>query len=288
MIRTVRALSRDEGGQAIVLLAVAMPVLLGLMLLVLDGGRLYVERERLHGAAQLAADAGFSAFRDLPPGQAKDRQRMNAVVDPIVRRALERNLEEPCASDGSRPCRYRIELAPGADPDRLGVKVHVTRPFAASVQVVRFTIGAEGASGTAAQAPRAPVVVITPTPSPTPTPPLAATALPVAATTPSPTLTPPIAAERACYRIDDSKVYLRMTAQLSSPYKGTPVVIIDGRRTTGPIGPGTHTFTVIHGGRTVNGSIVAAGSGFNAGRQLDNVNFLQFHGTRVTGAGCPA
>lgn len=157
----MRVVSRDEGGQAIVLVAVAMPVLLGLMLLVLDGGRLYVDRERLHGAAQLAAEAGASAIGDMPPGQAKGAKFARAAADPIVRQALERNLEEPCASDGSRPCRYTLELAKGEDPDRPVVRVHVSHPFSASIQVVRFRIGAEGVSGAIAAGAPAPIAAIT-------------------------------------------------------------------------------------------------------------------------------
>jgi hypothetical protein len=60
-----RARLGDEGAQAIVLIAGAMPLLFAMLLLLIDGGKLLVERRNLQSAADAAA---LAAAQDVPLG----------------------------------------------------------------------------------------------------------------------------------------------------------------------------------------------------------------------------
>lgn len=169
----MRRILRDEGGQSVVLIAVSLPVVLSLMLLVIDGGRLYVDRERIRNAAQLAAEAAVSLAADAPGGS----QPSARAVRDIVKESLDRNLPgESFTHSVTAP--FRSELS------TYNVKVSVTKPFRASVQAVTFNIGADGAAklgeGSTGTLPPPP----TPTPVPTPT------ARPTPSPTPSPTASP--------------------------------------------------------------------------------------------------
>lgn len=174
----MRIFARDERGQSAVLIAVSLPVVLALLLLVIDGGRLYVDRERIRNAAQLAAEAAVSLAADQPGrSQPKD-----AEIRGVVAEALSRNLPgETYSYDVAIP--FRPELT------TFNVKVSVTKPFRSSIGAVRFTIGADGAAklgeATAAGSPPPP----TPTPGSTPTP----SSTPLPTPTPTPTPVPEVA-----------------------------------------------------------------------------------------------
>lgn len=170
---------RDEGGQSVVLIAVSLPLILSLLLLVIDGGRLYVERERIRNAAQLAAEAAVSLAADSPGGS----RPKDADVRGIVAEALQRNLPgEGYEADVVMPFRTDITT--------FNVKVNVQKEFRASIAAVRFRIGADAAAmlGAAASAPpgSAPPVP-TATPSPTPAPSATPTPTPRPTATPTPT-----------------------------------------------------------------------------------------------------
>jgi Flp pilus assembly protein TadG len=174
----VRPFRSDDSGQSIVLIAVSLPLILGLLLLVIDGGRLYVERERIRNAAQLAAEAAVSLAGDQP-----GRSAPNATqIRDIVAEALTRNLAgEAYAYDVANP--FRTDLT------QFNVKVSVTKPFRSSIGGVGFTIGAEAAAllsdptAVPSGAPTPP-----PTPPGTPAPSPAGTPIPTASPTPSPVL----------------------------------------------------------------------------------------------------
>ncbi|MBI2325618.1 MAG: YncE family protein [Chloroflexi bacterium] len=89
MTRTCARALRDDGGQTVVLLAISMPLFLALLLLVIDGGRLYVERERLLAAARLSAQAGVAAFDELGQG---NRPLTDVEVRSVASDAVARNL----------------------------------------------------------------------------------------------------------------------------------------------------------------------------------------------------
>lgn len=126
---------RDEGGQTIVLFAGALPLILVLLLLVIDGGRLYVERERIRNAAQTAAEAAVSLSADQPGrSEASDREIRNIVAE-----ALRRNLPGET---------YTHRLMVPFDPSltTFNLKVTVAKEFRASIQAIRFGISAEAAA----------------------------------------------------------------------------------------------------------------------------------------------
>ena len=131
----MKRLYRDEGGQSIVLFAGALPLILVLLLLVIDGGRLYVERERIRNAAQTAAEAAVSLSADQPGrSEASDREIRNIVAE-----ALRRNLPGEA---------YTHRLVVPFDPDleTFNLKVTVGKEFRASIQAIRFSISADGAA----------------------------------------------------------------------------------------------------------------------------------------------
>ncbi len=183
---------RDEGGQSVVLIAVSLPLILSLLLLVIDGGRLYVERERIRNAAQLAAEAAVSLAADQPGNS----QPKDADVRGIVAEALQRNLPgEGYVADVVIPFRTDIPT--------FNVKVSVTKLFRASINAVSFRIGADGAAKLGdAPSVATPGATRTPPPAPTATPTPSPTARPTASPTPSPTPTPaPTATPRVAVSI---------------------------------------------------------------------------------------
>ncbi len=125
-----------EQGQAIILLALSLPLLFALLLLVVDGGRLFVERERLRNAAQLAAEAGVARVAESP-GLELSRGG-EETVRRVVAEALRRNL-------GVTP-RFTVTMPFRTDIPNFNLKVRVEQPFEASIQRVRFTIAGEGAA----------------------------------------------------------------------------------------------------------------------------------------------
>lgn len=126
MTRSVARAARDEGGQTVVLLAISMPLLLAILLLVIDGGRLYVERERLLAAARLSAQAGASAFGEPGPSQGR---MTDASVRVVVSDAIARNLpgERVRSTIGVDRTRERVDVRLEKDLDaffgRLSVPV---------------------------------------------------------------------------------------------------------------------------------------------------------------------
>lgn len=140
------AFRRDEAGQSVVLIAVALPLILGLLLLVIDGGRLYVERERIRNAAQLAAEAAVSLAADQP-GRSQPR---DAEIRGIIADALSRNLPgETYTYDVTMP--FRADIA------TFNLKVRVSKRFTSSIGRIGFDIGADAAAklSQAAAAPQA-------------------------------------------------------------------------------------------------------------------------------------
>lgn len=176
---------RDDGGQSVVLIAISLPLVLSLLLIVIDGGRLYVDRERIRNAAQLAAEAAVSLAADTPGRSQPNDQK----IRDIVKEALDRNLPGETFS-------HSVTMPFRTDITTFNVKVSVTKPFRASVQSVGFTIGADGAAklGDASSlavtgASQTPAPAPSPTPAPTPT--AQPTPSPTAATpSPSPSPTP--------------------------------------------------------------------------------------------------
>ncbi len=127
---------REEGGQVIVLFATALPIFLVLLLLVIDGGRMLVERERLRNAAHFAAEAAVSLA-----GDRDDRLPTDAEARQMVDTALRLNLP------GLLSARAESVITSG----RLGVspyqvRVRVTEQFSTSIQRLSFTIAAEAAA----------------------------------------------------------------------------------------------------------------------------------------------
>ncbi len=153
-------LARRDEGQAVVLLALSLPLVLALLLLVIDGGRLYLEGERLRNAAQLAAEAGVSLAADSPGRPPADR----AVRD-MVAQALARNLP------GER-YEFQVDIPFRADIPDYNLRVRVSKAFAASIQRISFPIVLEAAArlGRAEEPPVAPAPTPTPTLTPTPAP----------------------------------------------------------------------------------------------------------------------
>lgn len=149
----MRLFHRDERGQSVVLLAGALPLMLALLLLVVDGGRLYVERERIRNAAQLAAEAAVSLAADRP-GKS---QPTDAEFRGIVAEALSRNLPGEVYT-------HTVAIPFRSDVTTFNVKVHVARRFTSSIAQIGFDIGADAAAklgeqgGTPGQASTRPLV----------------------------------------------------------------------------------------------------------------------------------
>lgn len=182
-----RRLARGEEGQTIVLLAVSLPLLLALLLLVIDGGRLLIHRERLQGAAQLAAYAGVSALAELPSGHQRDPDRARRSIDPVIREALVRNLP-------GTPFTYTFDMPFGDARTGGDLVVRLSSPFAASIQRITFGIGATGTVTTLPAPPTPtpaafvpPAQVIRPSPRPSPT---QVALIPLVTPSPRPTPTP--------------------------------------------------------------------------------------------------
>ena len=166
-------IDRDEGGQAVVLLAISLPLVLALLLLVIDGGHLYVERERLHDAAQLAAEAGVSLAADSPGTTPKPTE-----VDAMVKDALDRNLPGDAYT-------FSVAIPGQSAVPEYNIQVRVSEPFHASIAALTFTVGADAAAMLGA-APSAVPSLPPPTLTPTPTPTAAPTATPAPTVSPSP------------------------------------------------------------------------------------------------------
>lgn len=133
----------EERGQVIILVALGLPLFLALLLLAIDGGRLFLERQRLGNASLLAAEAAASLVAQSP--EPRERTVGEQAIRAVVEEALRRNL-------GSRPrftygVSFRFQGSGAFD-----VRVRVERPLLASIQRVSFTIAGEGA----AQLPAAP------------------------------------------------------------------------------------------------------------------------------------
>lgn len=214
MTRRLSSWREDEGGQVIVLMAISLPVLIVLLMLVLDGGRMLIERERLQGAARLTAQAGYSML-----AQTHDDAEVRAIVEQAIRRNLpgeavrseieiRRSSERaggaaraPRRGDGDgdeerrRGRRSTAETAAGS----LGtVRVRLTNPVTAFFGRVTFPISGVMIAGETRSAPARPVATPmptptprpTPTPSPSPTPRPTPSPAPVVAASPTPRVAP--------------------------------------------------------------------------------------------------
>lgn len=126
---------REEGGQAIVLFAVSLPLFLALMLLVIDGGRALVEHERLRNAAQFAAEAVASLAGD-PSGHVPTRSQAEAIASAAVSRNLP---GEPFAPPV-------VSLTPPALGEPFRATVRVEKTFASTIQRITFRISATAAA----------------------------------------------------------------------------------------------------------------------------------------------
>jgi len=149
-----RALAEDAG-QVIVLFAVSLPLFLALLLLAIDGGRLLVERARLTGAAQLAAEAAVSLAADgrgmvaAPAGVGGAAAGIGGAGAPAVPTAAQvrdmakdavlRNLPERGVSVSAS-----IVSRPGGEP--FTVRVRVEKEFVSSIQRIVFTIAGEASA----------------------------------------------------------------------------------------------------------------------------------------------
>ncbi len=154
MRRRIARGARDDGGQTVVLLAISMPLLLALLLLVIDGGRLYVERERLLAAARLSAQAGVSAFGETGAG---GRPTTDADVRAIVLEAIARGLP-------GEDVRSRVEV----DRAVRRVDVRLEKPIDAFFGRLRVPVaGGFSARSSESGATERPSVQA-PSPSPTP------------------------------------------------------------------------------------------------------------------------
>jgi hypothetical protein len=71
-------------GQVVVIVAILLVVVLTLLAVAVDGGRLYIERSRLRGAAQSAADAGISWVAEEMVTMAVPRQTDSARLAPCL------------------------------------------------------------------------------------------------------------------------------------------------------------------------------------------------------------
>ncbi len=164
MTRHIVQAAREDGGQTVVLLAISMPLLLGLLLLVIDGGRLYVERERLLAAARLSAQAGASAFGEPGPSQGS---MTDAGIRAVVSDAIARNLpgERVRSTIGVDRTRERVDVRLEKDVDAFfgRLRVPVAGSFSARSSEGSSTIAAPSSQATAAPAPT-PFLVVTPKP----------------------------------------------------------------------------------------------------------------------------
>ena len=150
----------DDAGQVIVLFAVSLPLFLALLLLAIDGGRLLIERERLRGAAQLAAEAAVSLAADRQPAgdplrllraaqlaetalsHAVDGQGTSPSADQVrdmAKDAVLRNLPERGVS-----VRASIVSRPGGEP--FTVSVRVEKDFVSTIGRISFHIAAEASA----------------------------------------------------------------------------------------------------------------------------------------------
>jgi len=130
----VTGVRRDEGGQAIALFAVSLPLFLVLLLLVIDGGRLLVEHQRLRNAAQFAAEAVVSMA-----GDASAQIPTPAQATGMTSASLARNLPEGFLGAA-------VNLTPPAQGAPFKATVQVGKTFVSSIQRITFTISATAAA----------------------------------------------------------------------------------------------------------------------------------------------
>ncbi len=71
-------------GQVVVIVAIALTAILGLLAVAVDGGRLYIQRNRLNRRAQSAADAGIGWVAEQMVTLAVPRQTEAAGMAPCV------------------------------------------------------------------------------------------------------------------------------------------------------------------------------------------------------------
>lgn len=144
---------RDEGGQTIALFAVSLPLFLALLLLVIDGGRLLVEHERLRNATQFAAEAVASMAGDggAPP--------TGAQAAAMASMALAKNMPD-------RRGGLAVDAPQPADGQPFKATVYAETVFTATIERIRFTIGARSAAqlGQSTGASGASAAAATPTP----------------------------------------------------------------------------------------------------------------------------
>jgi len=106
---------RTEGGQVIVVFALALVAIVGMTGLVLDGGDTFLQRRTLQNAADTAAVAGAYAFTaSSSPGDARDWARQTAASNGFV--------------DGAAGVSVDVLVIPG--PITSSVTVSVSKPHA--------------------------------------------------------------------------------------------------------------------------------------------------------------
>lgn len=175
MTRGSRGFTRDDGGQTVVLLAVSMPLLLALLLLVIDAGRLYVDRERLIGAARLSAQAGTSALMESAPG---GRTTTDAQVRAVVQEAIARNLPGEAVRSAIDIDRSKQAVSVRLDRQVEAFFGRVSVPVAGSFSTATDLAPASGTGTRAAISPApvpsavaaVPSALVSPSPTPSPTP----------------------------------------------------------------------------------------------------------------------
>ena len=72
-----------KSGQVLIFFAILLPVLLILLALAVDAGRLYIERDRMKRSAQSAADAGISLVAEQMVTQVVLHQTETAMSFPV-------------------------------------------------------------------------------------------------------------------------------------------------------------------------------------------------------------
>lgn len=106
---------KDRAGSVLVIVALGMPVLIGMAGLAIDIGALFVVRSELQRAADAGSLAGASAFLDFP------KHRASPVA---TQRALDFTLNQVSRETGLRPEEIDVDV----DQANERVRVTITRP----------------------------------------------------------------------------------------------------------------------------------------------------------------
>ena len=240
-----RALAEDAG-QVIVLFAVSLPLFLALLLLAIDGGRLLIERERLRGAAQLAAEAAVSLAADRQPAgdpllrllrtaqlaetalsHVVDASALSPTADQVramAKDAVLRNLPE-------RGVSVRASIVSRRSGEPFAVTVKVEKDFVSTIGRISFHIAAEASAQ------------------------LGQSVVPVPAVAPQPAAErPPTLAARACLKVYVASGFLHYQGRASLQEKmvDSRTETIDGAAEPVYAAPGTrHTYAITLGPNSI-------------------------------------